>query len=57
MNNNNNNNNNNNSNVMDEIGVDTLYDVSRWYFYSSKLPLIVSKGGVNSADLDALGFF
>ena len=55
--NNNNNNNNNNSNVMDEIGVDTLYDVSRWYFYSSKLPLIVSKGGVNSADLDALGFF
>ena len=29
----------------------------RRYFYSSKLRLIVSKGGANSADLDALGFY
>ena len=28
----------------------------RMYFYSSKLRLIVTKGGANSADLDGLGF-
>ena len=43
--------------MMDQISVDTSCDAQRRYFYSSKFRLVVSKGGANSFDMDALGFY
>ena len=43
--------------MMDERSMNTPCDVPEKYLYSSKLRLIVSKGGANSADLDSLGLY
>ena len=43
--------------MMDEISVDTPFDFPEKHFYSSKLRLIVSKGGTKSANLYALSFY
>ena len=45
--------------MMGERSMNTPCDVPEkyLYLYSSKLRLIVSKGGANSADLDSLGLY
>ena len=43
--------------MMNEISVEPQFNVPEKVLYFSKLHLIVSKGGANSADIEALSFY